>query len=131
MSDLYLDLRSRIPVVAARTRIGTQQIQDAQNRTGFSNERIARDIHVSEKTWRRWKKAGEIPTASLPAVAQTLGLEIHRGSGTVLTEQTIGLRLERLEVQVAESLSLTNEAIELLREALGRSGEGERALPRH
>lgn len=85
MSDIYLELRSRIAVVAEQTVLGTQRIQDAQSAVGLSNEAVARKIPVSEKTWRRWKKAGEIPTASLPAVARALRLELHEfnpsGSG--------------------------------------------------
>lgn len=69
MSDLYLELRSRIPVVAAKTQIGSARIEEAQKRVGLSNESIARRVPVSEKTWRRWKQSGEIPTASLPSVA--------------------------------------------------------------
>lgn len=79
MSDIYLELKSRIPVVAARTHIGTERIQQLQAAKGLSNERIARQIPVSEKTWRRWKEQGEIPTAALPAVAPVLGLELHDG----------------------------------------------------
>lgn len=77
MSDIYVELRSRIAVVAAKTRLGTARIQEAQDRAGLSNEAVARRIPVSEKTWRRWKKAGEVPSASLPAVADALGLELH------------------------------------------------------
>ncbi len=77
MSDLYLELRTRIPVVAQRTVIGTQRLQDAQDAVGLSNEAVARRVPVSEKTWRRWKEAGEIPTASLPAVASALRLDLH------------------------------------------------------
>lgn len=77
MSDLYLELRSRIPVVAAKTHVGSARLQESQDAKGLSNERIARLVPVSEKTWRRWKAAGEIPTAALPAVAKVLGLEIR------------------------------------------------------
>jgi hypothetical protein len=77
MSDLYLELRTRIPVVAEQTKLGTQRLQDAQKRAGLSNEAVARVVPVSEKTWRRWKTRGAIPTASLPAVARALRLELH------------------------------------------------------
>ena len=77
MSDLYLELRSRIPVVAAKTHVGSARIEEAQKRVGLSNEAIARRIPVSEKTWRRWRQSGEIPTASLPAVAAALHLELR------------------------------------------------------
>lgn len=76
MSDIYLELKARIPVVAAKTHVGTARLQEAQDRTGLSNESIAREIPVSEKTWRRWKEAGTIPTAALPAVARVLRLDL-------------------------------------------------------
>jgi hypothetical protein len=76
MSDLYLELRSRIPVVASRTEIGRDRLEAAQSATGLSNERIARLIPVSEKTWRRWKEAGTVPTYALPRVAEALRLEL-------------------------------------------------------
>jgi hypothetical protein len=77
MSDIYLELVSRIPVVAQRTTIGRARLGEAQERVGLSNEAIARRVPVSEKTWRRWKEKGEIPTASLPAVASALRLELR------------------------------------------------------
>lgn len=76
MSDLYLDLHSRIPVVAAKTRIGTAHLQAAQDAVGLSNEGIAREIPVSEKTWRRWKDEGTVPTYALPKIAKVLRLEL-------------------------------------------------------
>lgn len=77
MSDLYLELRSKIAVVAAKTHLGSARIEEAQKRVGLSNEAIARKIPVSEKTWRRWKIDGTIPTAVLPAVAAALRLELR------------------------------------------------------
>lgn len=74
---MYLELRSRIPIVAAKTQVGSARIEEAQKRVGLSNEAIARQIPVSEKTWRRWKQSGDIPTASLPSVATVLRLELH------------------------------------------------------
>ena len=83
MSDLYLELVSRIPIVAEQTVLGTQRIKDAQARVGLSNEAIARSVHVSEKTWRRWKNQGSIPTASLPAAALALRLDIQEFEGAL------------------------------------------------
>lgn len=76
MSDIYLELKRRIPVIAARTHIGREELQRAQDTVGLSNERLARRIPVSEKTWRRWKDAGEVPTAWLPKIAEVLRLEL-------------------------------------------------------
>lgn len=115
MSDIYLELRSRIPVVAARTAVGTARIQAAQDAVGLSNEAVARLIPVSEKTWRRWKEAGEIPTAALPAVARALRLELigvvpepfdvgpTNGGVSQPSNAEVVQRIEQLEVAV-ESL---------------------------
>jgi hypothetical protein len=80
MSDLYLELRSRIPVVADRTAVGRDRLDAAQRAVGLSNERLARLIPISEKTWRRWKDRGEVPTYALPKVAQALRLELVSAS---------------------------------------------------
>jgi hypothetical protein len=79
MSDLYLELRARIPVVASRTEIGRERLEAAQSAVGLSNERLARLIPVSEKTWRRWREAGTVPTYALPRVAEALRLELVEG----------------------------------------------------
>lgn len=92
MSDMYLELRSRIPIVAEQTQLGTQRIRDAQARVGLSNEAIARIVHISEKTWRRWKNQGSIPTASLPAAARALRLELHELELDMSAEQMADLR---------------------------------------
>jgi hypothetical protein len=76
VSDLYLDLRRRIPVVTEWTTVGSKEMEDAQARTGLSDERLARMIPISSKTWTRWKKRGQIPTHLLPKVAPILGFEL-------------------------------------------------------
>lgn len=101
---MYLELRSRIPVVAEQTDLGTARIEDAQRRVGLSNEAVARKVPVSEKTWRRWKQAGKIPTASLPAVARALNLELH------------ALSPEAAQVEDREVLSTAQEILRELRE---------------
>lgn len=101
MSDMFLELRSRIPVVAAQTHIGTARLQEAQKTVGLSNESVARKIPVSEKTWRRWKEAGEVPTSSLPAVAKALRLELRELDPTAVDED-VTERLDRLEAQVGD-----------------------------
>lgn len=67
--------------MAERTQIGREVLDGAQKKTGLSNERIARLIPVSEKTWRRWKDAGEVPTAVLPRVAEILNFELRHVDG--------------------------------------------------
>lgn len=94
---MYLELLSRIPVVAAQTYLGTARIQEAQDACGLSNEAIARQIHISEKTWRRWKQAGSIPTSSLPAAARALRLELRELSPSATEEDRLGHLEEQLE----------------------------------
>lgn len=126
MSDLYLELRSKIPIVAAQTRIGAERIREAQDLVGLSNESIARRIPVSEKTWRRWKEKGEIPTASLPAVAKALRLELH----ALQPDETVGAydlsrrthsiqdRLDQIERRQADAFVLLQELAGTLDEVL-------------
>ncbi len=124
MSSPYLDLMARIPVVASKTEIGEERLREAQDRTGLSDEAVARQIHIATKTWYRWKKAGAVPTAQLPAVARALHLEFH-DEPTVFerpreAEDALALidaRLESLEALVRESVDLTRESLLLLLES--------------
>lgn len=103
-----------IPVVAQQTQIGSARLQAAQDDVGLSNEAIARTVHVSEKTWRRWKLAGAIPTASLPAVAKALRLELRE-----LDDRAAEDRLERVEQELRQ-----------VRDALGAVEEMQAAVVR-
>lgn len=53
-------------------------MEEAQSRLGLSDERVAREIPVSTRTWIRWKKRGQVPVQWLPNVAKVLELEIER-----------------------------------------------------
>jgi hypothetical protein len=55
--------------------IGIDRLREAQTNTGLSNEAISRRLHISERTWRRWRDLGEVPRYHLRAVAGVLGLE--------------------------------------------------------
>lgn len=114
MSDLYLELRSRIPVVALRTTIGQARLQEAQDSVGLSNERLARLIPISEKTWRRWKEAGEVPTYALPRVAEALGLELVKPVRPLVDEPEELLRSGPLERVEAGLTRLLDGQVELL-----------------
>lgn len=92
MSDIYEVLRRRVQTVAANAQIGTERLQAAQDAAGYSNERLARALNISEKTWRRWKSAGTVPVYHLDAVAAALDLEIERPEGSTV-------RMERSEVR--------------------------------
>lgn len=139
MSDLYIELRSRIPVVAQQTHLGRQRLQDAQDSVGLSNEAIARKVPVSEKTWRRWKERGEIPTSSLPAVAKALRLELRELSPEVASEG-VDLRLAEIEARmesalnnqarVFETLERLTEAVDGLSDLVEGALEEARLAPR-
>ena len=62
--------------MASRTPVDRELLDEAQGRVGLSNERLAALIPVSEKTWRRWKAAGAIPTYALGRIAEVLQLEL-------------------------------------------------------
>jgi hypothetical protein len=132
MSDLYLQLRSRIPVVAAQTIVGSARLQEAQDAVGLSNEAIARQIPVSEKTWRRWKEAGTIPTASLPAVARALRLELiepDRGK-LVVPEQDRLAAIERHLESLAGAVASLQEGMERVLDAVEGGSSKRRASPK-
>lgn len=78
MSDLYLTLRHRLDAVAEWVTIGADVWNDAQKRLGLSDERAARLVPVSGRTWIRWRQRGQVPIHSLERVAQILELEIER-----------------------------------------------------
>jgi hypothetical protein len=78
MSELYLVLRHRLDLVTDWVPLGEKVLRAAMKAQGFSsNERVARAIPVSTKTWERWLKRGAIPRQWLPRVAKVLALEIE------------------------------------------------------
>lgn len=104
MSDLYLVLRSRLEAVPEWVYIETAVLKSARERKGLSYETMAREVHVSGKTWERYEKAGRVPRPLLPRVAEVLDLEIEEPSRqrvTVRPAATEGgdldARLERIE----------------------------------
>jgi hypothetical protein len=52
--DLYLVLRERVETVAEGFSIGKDVLDAAQQARGYSNERMGRELDISERTWRRW-----------------------------------------------------------------------------
>jgi hypothetical protein len=134
VSDLYLDLRRRIPVVAEWTTVGTDAMEEAQDRTGLSDERLAREIPISAKTWVRWKRRGQIPTHLLPKVAPILGFEVvpleplrvevanaAQSAGAVIVTSDLRESLATL-VDLVQRLAETSERTE------GALGRIERAI---
>jgi hypothetical protein len=62
--------------MAHRTLVGQERLQKAQDQSGFSNEAMGHRLRISERTWRRWKETGEVPTSQIPAIAVVLKLAI-------------------------------------------------------
>ena len=69
-------MTDRMPPVAQKVFIGAEELQAAQDGSGLSNEALGHRLHVSERTWRRWKEEGSVPTSYVPAVATHLRLEL-------------------------------------------------------
>lgn len=89
--------------MAEKTHIGAARIEEAQKAVGLSNEAIARRIPVSEKTWRRWKQAGDIPTAALRTVAAALRLDLHELNPN--GDSPVGATAQQVSVEQFEELS--------------------------
>lgn len=91
--DLYLVLRERLEAVADTIHIDKPILDEAQSARGFSHERMARELDISEKTWRRWKAAEAIPAEHIDEVARVLNLDIERPPArrVVLSDDANGL----------------------------------------
>jgi hypothetical protein len=113
MSELELVLRRRLEQVRKGIQVGRETLQAAQDATGLSNEKLARELHVSTKTWERWKKAGEIPSYYVSEVAGVLRLEIERPVHRIPGADPDD-RLGELLAGVATLLESSREGLELL-----------------
>jgi DNA-binding transcriptional regulator YiaG len=128
LSDLYLDLKHRIPVVGEWVEIGREEMQRAQKRLGLSDERLARLIPVSEKTWRRWKARGAIPVQWLARAAEALDLELVRAE-PVRVAQPGAVPADALLESLAVLVDLTRELAETTQEILSSLRRIEQAMP--
>jgi predicted transcriptional regulator len=77
MSELYLVLRHRLPDMTDWVMIDTAVLREARRRLSLSYETVARQLHVSSKTYERYEKRGRVPRALMPALATILELEIE------------------------------------------------------
>jgi DNA-binding NarL/FixJ family response regulator len=110
--DLYLVLRERLEAVADTIHIDAEILDEAQNARGFSHERMARELYISEKTWRRWKAKAAIPADRLDDVARVLNLDIERPPArrVVLAEEAS--RLVEAESATAAALVVLDGRLE-------------------
>jgi hypothetical protein len=97
VSDLYPILRHRLEPVSDWVDIGTKEMAAAQKASGLSDEKLARKIPISTRTWIRWKKRGQVPIFHIDLVADVLKMEIERP--------------ERRRVPVPASRSQRSEAV--------------------
>jgi transcriptional regulator with XRE-family HTH domain len=120
MSDLYLVLRSRLEDVQSWVTLGPEVIREAQQRIGLSDERVARQVPVSTRTWIRWRERGQIPAHSLDRVAKVLELEVERSRPVSVVASTdeaslpLDARLEQLEGRVLDAVESQQESLDAL-----------------
>jgi len=117
--DLYLVLRERLSIVAEGFNIGTDVLDTAQAARGFSHERMARELGISEKTWRRWKAKGSVPPDHLEDVARVLRLDIEQPRQRVLLngdEPTRDDQIADLQEQVLELRELAVRILQAVEE---------------
>lgn len=88
--------------------IGAEELQAAQDASALSNEALGHRLHISERTWRRWKEGGYVPASHLPAVANHLRLDpaslLRAEPDTVSLEELQRVRelLEEFQTYFAE-----------------------------
>lgn len=99
--------------------IDTATLRDARKRAGLSYEAIARQLHISAKTWERYEKQGRIPRHLLAQVAEILDLEIEE-AGRV-TVRVTSREAGDLRAELAD-LRQTLSRIEGLLSGDGRNG---------
>jgi transcriptional regulator with XRE-family HTH domain len=137
MSDLYLVLRNRLEAVAEWVGIEPQVLRAARERRGLSYETMAREVHVSAKTWERYEKAGRVPRHALRVIAGVLELEIEEPAmAPVIIAGSDGERSEILERLAAMEGRLTSidaklsllVPVEQLEDLEARQGEAAAAL---
>lgn len=119
MSTLYLTLRRRIDEVTKWAPLGTDTMRSAREAKGWSYETVARQIHVSSKTYERWEKRGEVPTVALDGVAEALGLEVERAERSVIQLDAVRGeagedQVDRMLVRVADQLAKQSRLLERL-----------------
>lgn len=106
--------------------IGIDVFGDAQKRLGLSDERAARLVPVSVRTWIRWRQRGQVPIHSLDRVAQILELEIERPAhdrrvvvDDALDAQELYDRLDRQHEAVMRRLDEVQEELRIIASTSG------------
>lgn len=113
MSDMYQVLRSRLPSVTPREwiHVPTGVLREARRRRRLSYEAVARELHVSSKTYERYEKDGRLPEELIGLACEILGIE-------VVTPDRQDLRLQvrprSADELMLEAMARLEEKIDLL-----------------
>jgi hypothetical protein len=101
--------------VAEWVNLGTEAMNEAQRALGLSDERVARLIPVSTRTWLRWRQRGAVPVYMLDRVGAALKLEIERpSSGMIRLDPTDPAALEAILQRVEDVHAELREVHELV-----------------
>jgi len=119
MTDMTLVLYERLEAVRHGVRIGTDRLREARKAAGLSGEAVARHLQISERTYRRWEKAGEVPREYVPTLAALLNMVIDLDGGAAIrtpaaADSQIEDRLAGLERRQEEALSATQAVLRSL-----------------
>lgn len=77
--------------------IDTEVLRSARDSRGLSYETMARQLHVSSKTWERYEKAGRVPRPLLAQVADILDLEIEEPAPRKVVIESAEVRIEAID----------------------------------
>ena len=69
-----ITMEDRKPKEQETTALEPAALREAQVRIGLSDTQVSARLHISDTTWKRWRKTGRVPTTAIPAVARVLGL---------------------------------------------------------
>lgn len=100
-------MEDRKPKSQETTELEPRALREAQVRSGLSDTQASARLHVSDTTWKRWRKTGKVPTTAIPAVSRVLGLpELLRHFDPASPNGEDGLKRE-----VAELRRMLEEAL--------------------
>lgn len=92
---------------------GSEALDRARRDAGLTNREIWEELGISETSWMRWKRTGEVPLEKLDAVVTLLRLERPNGLSDDIPQRSWGIsamnetiqrldrRVRRIEAQLA------------------------------
>ena len=128
VSDVYLDLKARIPVVARTkfTTVDAALLDRRRKQLGLTHLDVATELGFVERTWMRWLERGSVPTRNVKDVARILQLDLYEDidspapMGEGVNGSSPADRLESIEAAVFELASQLERAVEEVRTRLDR-----------